>query len=53
LVREAADAGTPPAATGGPQSEAFAAIAAKVLQSLETAGAADHSPVEEIAHGSR
>jgi ATP-binding protein involved in chromosome partitioning len=52
-VREASDAGTPPAATGGPQSEAFAAIAAKVLQSLETAGAADHSPVEEIAHGSR
>ncbi len=48
-IREASDAGTPPAATAGPQSEAFAAIARKVLAALETAPAGKHSPVEEIA----
>jgi ATP-binding protein involved in chromosome partitioning len=52
-VREASDAGTPPAATSGPQSEAFAAIAAKVLAALETAPAGKHSPVEEIADAAR
>jgi ATP-binding protein involved in chromosome partitioning len=30
-IREASDAGRPPAAMGGPESEAFAAIAAKLL----------------------
>ena len=38
-LREASDAGTPPAASGGPQSEAFAAIAAKLLEAVETAAA--------------
>jgi ATP-binding protein involved in chromosome partitioning len=38
-LREASDAGTPPAATGGPQSEAFAAIARELLNSVETAAA--------------
>ena len=52
-IREASDAGTPPVATGGPQSEAFAAIARKVLAALETAPAEKHSPVEEIADASR
>ncbi len=37
-LREASDAGTPPSAAGGPQSEAFAAIARKLLDALETAG---------------
>jgi len=35
-IREASDAGTPPAAADGPDSEAFAAIAAKLLETLET-----------------
>lgn len=34
-VREASDAGLPPAATDGPESEAFAAIAEKLLVALE------------------
>ena len=38
-LREASDAGTPPAAAAGPHSDAFAAIAAKLLQQLETASA--------------
>jgi len=37
-LREASDAGTPPAASSGPQSEAFAAIARSLLEALETAG---------------
>jgi ATP-binding protein involved in chromosome partitioning len=35
-IREASDAGHPPAATAGPDSELFAQIAAKLLESLET-----------------
>jgi ATP-binding protein involved in chromosome partitioning len=52
-VREASDAGTPPVATSGPQSDAFAAIAAKVLAALETAPADKHSPFEETVHASK
>ena len=37
-LREASDAGTPPSADAGPQSEAFAKIAQKLLEALETAG---------------
>jgi ATP-binding protein involved in chromosome partitioning len=33
-IREASDAGRPPAATGGPDAEAFDAIAAKLLEVL-------------------
>ncbi len=36
-LREASDAGTPPAASDGPQSTAFAQIAAKLLEALESA----------------
>ena len=35
-IREASDAGTPPAASDGPEAEAFAALAAKLLEMLET-----------------
>jgi ATP-binding protein involved in chromosome partitioning len=35
-LREASDAGNPPAASAGPEAEAFAAIAAKLLEILET-----------------
>ena len=35
-VREASDAGTPPAASDSAESEAFAAIARKLLETLET-----------------
>lgn len=35
-IREQSDAGTPPASATGPEAEAFAAIAAKLLQALET-----------------
>jgi len=35
-IREASDAGTPPAATEGPEADAFNAIAAKLLEALET-----------------
>jgi ATP-binding protein involved in chromosome partitioning len=35
-IREASDAGQPPAAGEGPDSELFAQIAAKLLESLET-----------------
>ncbi len=33
-IREASDAGRPPAASGGPEAEAFDAIAAKLLESV-------------------
>jgi ATP-binding protein involved in chromosome partitioning len=52
-LREASDAGTPPAANSGPQAEAFAAIAGKIVAALETAQAPNHSPLEEIANASR
>jgi ATP-binding protein involved in chromosome partitioning len=52
-VREASDSGTPPAAGDGAQSQAFAAIAQKLLAALETTAAEKHSPVEEIANASR
>jgi ATP-binding protein involved in chromosome partitioning len=35
-LREASDAGNPPAASAGPEAETFAAIAAKLLEILET-----------------
>jgi ATP-binding protein involved in chromosome partitioning len=35
-IREASDAGTPPAASDGPEAGAFAAIAHKLLETLET-----------------
>ena len=35
-IREASDAGQPPAATSGPEAEAFAAIAGRLLEALET-----------------
>jgi ATP-binding protein involved in chromosome partitioning len=35
-IREQSDAGVPPASGDGPEAEAFAAIAAKLLQALET-----------------
>ncbi|MGN6058594.1 MAG: P-loop NTPase, partial [Sphingomicrobium sp.] len=35
-IREASDAGTPPAASGGAEAGAFAAIAEKLLKALET-----------------
>jgi ATP-binding protein involved in chromosome partitioning len=35
-VREASDAGIPPASSGGADAEAFSAIAAKLLEALET-----------------
>jgi ATP-binding protein involved in chromosome partitioning len=38
-LREASDAGTPPAASGGAQAQAFEAIARKLLEALETAAA--------------
>jgi ATP-binding protein involved in chromosome partitioning len=34
LIREASDAGNPPAASDGPESETFAALAAKLLDAL-------------------
>ena len=40
-LREASDAGTPPAADGGPQSKAFETIAAKLLQAVDTATGKD------------
>ena len=36
-IRAASDAGTPPAAGDGPEAEAFASIAAKLLEALDTA----------------
>ena len=36
-LREASDAGAPPSATSGPQADSFAAIARKLLDTLETA----------------
>jgi ATP-binding protein involved in chromosome partitioning len=41
-IREASDAGTPPAASNGPDAEAFAAIAAKLLEAVA------HSPQEGV-----
>ena len=38
-LREASDAGTPPAAADGAQSQAFTSIARKLLDSMETAAA--------------
>ena len=38
-LRAASDAGTPPAAGDGPEAEAFAALAAKLLAALDTAAA--------------
>ena len=38
-LRAASDAGTPPAAGGGPEAEAFARLAAKLLEALDTAAA--------------
>ena len=35
-IREASDAGNPPAASGGEEAEAFAALARRLLESLET-----------------
>ena len=35
-IREASDAGTPPAASGGPDGDAFAALSASLLEVLET-----------------
>ena len=35
-IREASDAGTPPASSGGPEAEAFALLAGKLLETLET-----------------
>ncbi len=52
-IREASDAGCPPVTRSGPQATAFEAIAHKLVQSLETASPAKHSPVEEIADASR
>jgi ATP-binding protein involved in chromosome partitioning len=37
-IREASDAGQPPAAFEGADSEAFADIAARLLETLETPG---------------
>ncbi|MEO5612123.1 MAG: Mrp/NBP35 family ATP-binding protein [Sphingomicrobium sp.] len=38
-LRAASDAGTPPAASDGPEAEAFAALAVKLLAALDTAAA--------------
>ena len=38
-LRAASDAGTPPAAGDGPEAEAFAALALKLLEALDTAAA--------------
>ena len=38
-IREASDAGTPPAAGEGPEADAFAALAGRLLKALETARA--------------
>jgi ATP-binding protein involved in chromosome partitioning len=38
-VREASDAGSPPAAGDGPEAEVFADLARKVLAAVETARA--------------
>jgi ATP-binding protein involved in chromosome partitioning len=35
-IREASDAGNPPAASSSPEADAFAALAAKLLETLET-----------------
>jgi ATP-binding protein involved in chromosome partitioning len=51
-LREASDAGTPPAATSGPQAQAFEEIAKKLIAALETAAPPKHSPLEEIADAS-
>ena len=49
-LREASDAGTPPAAVGGAQAEAFAAIAEKVMSALETAAASNIVASKESAN---
>jgi ATP-binding protein involved in chromosome partitioning len=48
-LREASDLGIPPATSDGPQADAFAEIAEKLMAAVETAGARKHSPVEESA----
>ena len=35
-IREASDAGTPPASSSGPEAEAFATLASQLLEALET-----------------
>jgi ATP-binding protein involved in chromosome partitioning len=35
-IREASDAGMPPAAMGGPEAQPFSALAARLLGTLET-----------------
>ena len=35
-IREASDAGNPPASTSGPEADAFAALASRLLETLET-----------------
>ena len=35
-IREASDAGTPPASSAGPEADAFAMLASKLLETLET-----------------
>jgi len=35
-IREASDAGTPPASSSGPEAEAFATLASQLLETLET-----------------
>jgi ATP-binding protein involved in chromosome partitioning len=52
-LREASDAGTPPAAMSGPQAASFEGIARKLMASLETASVDKHSPLEEVADASR
>jgi ATP-binding protein involved in chromosome partitioning len=49
-LREASDSGTPPAATSGPQAEAFGSIARHILETVETAGPSMHSHPEETEH---
>ena len=51
-LREASDAGTPPAANSGPQAQAFVQIAQKLMAALETAAPPKHSPLEETEDAS-
>jgi ATP-binding protein involved in chromosome partitioning len=52
-VREASDAGTPPAASSGAQAAAFRQIARRVLEAVETTTPPMHSPVKETADASQ
>jgi ATP-binding protein involved in chromosome partitioning len=49
-LREASDSGTPPAASSGPQAEAFESIARRILEAMETPGPLLHSHSEETAN---